>query len=692
MTAMLVFNTVHYDGIGDFFHFEDIMNALLNNERFNNVEVLAFICFNVGGSKKNFECIEQKLKNGLCQFERVKVYFGDMQFHQELRQNAALQAEMNTAVKGFIISFDGLGSRPGGSLVKTYADYCESLRKIPFIYIGEHESAGPSCAELSKVVTLQNRSLGLGKEGEEWYYGRTYGLKLKEHIPLKTTEAWDIIQRQAPFFSSELLHYTHSEDIHHCMQHNTLIPVFLHNPSTIKSILMRFLCFLSNNLITENPKNIMIYLSGSRIESEENWDSLQENLEKDKDIYHPNFKMKSIVTIDESNRQHIITLECPGYTIGILSGFYLDDIAYDAFYHLSNVAAVSGDNSLERCISMNILPFYWSSNHTFKWKTERALQKITQDPQLKLTPEVRRSFEIFFASGEREANIVMPFCYYKDFLDVPKMIQEWPIVTAYLRENKNFYNHLEGIILEGLPETVKDDCKRTDTSHLSVQDSNLTNDLDHRFGHYLVPPSPQPVNNIQQDKSLDHEIDARSNNQSASVAVISSAPSHDAASVAPIGETMTEDEKKLHLAVKNGKNELLTAIQEMHHYGEVLKNKGASKGQVMTELSDQLTASANIFYEKNEWADWPEFKKEFLALLNSKNKEMSKYRVKWSTIIKNVALALTGLGLLCIAANLIYSKVIDGRALFFFQKSKTTSEEKIEAVKQSIDKIGPKLN
>ncbi|MDP3560635.1 MAG: ankyrin repeat domain-containing protein [Legionellaceae bacterium] len=147
--------------------------------------------------------------------------------------------------------------------------------------------------------------------------------------------------------------------------------------------------------------------------------------------------------------------------------------------------------------------------------------------------------------------------------------------------------------------------------------------------------------------------------------------------------------KELGIAIENEKQVLLNAIQALHNYGEILKQKGQSKGQVAIELSIQLKKLTTEFYAINDWNDFPTFKMTFMTRLNSKNKEMETYRIAWPTIIKNVAIALTGLGLLLISAKLIYSKINEGRALFLFQNPKTTSEEKIDSIKQSIDKIKP---
>ena len=138
----------------------------------------------------------------------------------------------------------------------------------------------------------------------------------------------------------------------------------------------------------------------------------------------------------------------------------------------------------------------------------------------------------------------------------------------------------------------------------------------------------------------------------------------------------------------NPKEEFLHKIQAMHDYGVLLRNQGASKGQVAIDLAGKLTTMANEFFgQKPEQRNFAELEPQFSALLHSKDKEMSAYRISWGTIVANVAIALTGVGLLLIAGKLIHSKVTENRALFFFQKSKTTSEEKIADVEHAASLI-----
>jgi len=63
---------------------------------------------------------------------------------------------------------------------------------------------------------------------------------------------------------------------------------------------------------------------------------------------------------------------------------------------------------------------------------------------------------------------------------------------------------------------------------------------------------------------------------------------------------------------------------------------------------------------------------------------MSDYGIAWGTIVKNILIAMTGIGLLLIAGKLIHSQVTEKRSLFFFQKPQTTSEEKISDIEKSL--------
>lgn len=122
----------------------------------------------------------------------------------------------------------------------------------------------------------------------------------------------------------------------------------------------------------------------------------------------------------------------------------------------------------------------------------------------------------------------------------------------------------------------------------------------------------------------------------------------------------------------------------MKQYGLLLKEKEIPKGEIAIKLAEKLHQKAVDYFtqEQESKTDLDEFKDDFETFLNSKNHIMGEYRASWTTIVGNIALALTGIGVLFIAAQLIYSKVVHDRVLFFGQQPRTTGEEKIEEVKR----------
>lgn len=135
---------------------------------------------------------------------------------------------------------------------------------------------------------------------------------------------------------------------------------------------------------------------------------------------------------------------------------------------------------------------------------------------------------------------------------------------------------------------------------------------------------------------------------------------------------------------------LTSSIQHMQDYGCMLKKQGEKKGLVVINLANELLQKVNSFFNSDKHqinSECIQFKKEFSLLLHSKNKEMGQYRLAWRTIAKNIAIALTLVGNILIGANLIYTRLTTGRALFFFQKPRTTSEDNVERINQTLNNL-----
>lgn len=136
----------------------------------------------------------------------------------------------------------------------------------------------------------------------------------------------------------------------------------------------------------------------------------------------------------------------------------------------------------------------------------------------------------------------------------------------------------------------------------------------------------------------------------------------------------------------NAHDTLFPSIRAMHDYGVLLQEQGVVNGEKAMRLATELMTRLEQFLDNNAALEgFDAFQADFLELLHSEDEAMSTYRVAWETLAANIAIALTGIGLFAIAGQLIYSKATEGRALFFFQQSKTTSEEKIQVVEQGVN-------
>ena len=114
----------------------------------------------------------------------------------------------------------------------------------------------------------------------------------------------------------------------------------------------------------------------------------------------------------------------------------------------------------------------------------------------------------------------------------------------------------------------------------------------------------------------------------------------------------------------------------MHDYGSKLQQQGHSKGVVGIRLAQELKdLMLDFFDQERARRDYLGFKRDFVAKLHSKDSDMNCNRIAWATIVENIAIALTGVGVFFLAAQLIHSRATKGQPLFFFQKPQTTSKK-----------------
>lgn len=125
-------------------------------------------------------------------------------------------------------------------------------------------------------------------------------------------------------------------------------------------------------------------------------------------------------------------------------------------------------------------------------------------------------------------------------------------------------------------------------------------------------------------------------------------------------------------------------IQTLQEYAQNLDNSGHKKDAdlirnlsiEMRQMVDeffQIDLDKFNFYTKNVTNHFQTFKTNFLNLLHSLDNQIDSEPLTLNILLVNLAIALTGVGILLISIQLIYSYMTQNRALLFFQTVNTPS-------------------
>lgn len=138
---------------------------------------------------------------------------------------------------------------------------------------------------------------------------------------------------------------------------------------------------------------------------------------------------------------------------------------------------------------------------------------------------------------------------------------------------------------------------------------------------------------------------------------------------------------------------LYIAIHEMLALSKKLATEDPAKGLVAKELAEALETKLNQFIDHLSQdcspyqlkAELLQFKDEFSDLLHSRDEQMAAHRAAWKPIVANIAIALTGLGLVALLGYLLMTKLSTGHAAFFFEK--THRQQQVDKVEQKLNQV-----
>src|SRR3990167_6899426 len=100
----LMYVNILSDGIGDYYHFEDLMRTLLTDPHYADVEFVAIIYFDYKGKNTNYTIIDAKLKALFG--DNIPYYYGKTIDHIGFKHDQQLVLKLKSADQVVLISHE----------------------------------------------------------------------------------------------------------------------------------------------------------------------------------------------------------------------------------------------------------------------------------------------------------------------------------------------------------------------------------------------------------------------------------------------------------------------------------------------------------------------------------------------------------------------------------------------------------
>lgn len=485
---IVLFNYIHYDGIGDFNHLLDFAKEFYPLAERLGIKIILLIV----STTNREELVKQRLKTVLPALKAHVLELEDRsgdtaieEFSKFIQSNLELQSELSSTCSVFQIST---------SMTKTQKDIILSFApsEIPVITIPEISGLRTSALNLPispidprdqmnsidlKVKNINTRYLGLNNVPFQ------YGLKIKPpcFLNLMALENRNFFKHLTGLSDSVA---ATSEDISKILTNTQIVPAYLQCWDSINRFLsfciqrfqmseqMRLVIYL-NNFKYYNGTHIFSAVPYNRVGSEE-LQFLKENqfdhliTRKENKQYLPFMENKLIFGSLLAKNSNISALEInvngsvrrmnlspattcnPPKVISILTDFNLNDADYDLLIaNATDIVGVSGDNTIEKAISHNKLPFLQPNN---KEGFESVMNQLGHLAKLYLpfgTPNLHKDFEVFFCHKMMRLDKLECFSKLLE-INIQELCKAWPSVVENLRQNHNIYNQIRAIFYEPL--------------------------------------------------------------------------------------------------------------------------------------------------------------------------------------------------------------------------------------------------
>ena len=128
---------------------------------------------------------------------------------------------------------------------------------------------------------------------------------------------------------------------------------------------------------------------------------------------------------------------------------YLSQESFEKIMDACDIVGVSGDNTFEKSVAHQVLPYYNSTNSGMKRPTFTAILTLVNTVDFGFSDKIKRDLNVYFSDQSIEGRVP----YWKELMQVnlDSIKAAWPTIAAYLKEHRNFYNLCEALVLMPAP-------------------------------------------------------------------------------------------------------------------------------------------------------------------------------------------------------------------------------------------------
>lgn len=466
---IIVENSVYNDGIGDYGHLRDILKAVTTNPKF---DAYTFIPVIDTGNKKLIE----KIITDLASMGITHYYIGDnKEFDIDTELDKALKIIYEKAEQLLEVSTRFIG------------DQKRFLRPPAIIKsITEHEGRRSIEWKIEYRLPTLTSSMGLHHE--------LLGIKIADVPKTTPQEFYASLAIHDPKMAAQLLKTTGSTNFEELTAKNIFTHAYFTDLFGEKNGFSMFLALLCTH---SKDKDIIVQLSSSSHSAIKNYTKKAKHLpdngierlhtiinaafQKSEFAQYVDIKQIEFFSTEYHAPQHIEIINPDGNRVIRVFNAHLSEESYKLVFNACTFVGVSGDNSFERSVAHQILPFYHSTNEILKTPTWKAIKIIIKEVDFGFDEQLHRDLVTYF-SYEADKHHGYDFLRKILLIDLDRVQKAWSTIADYLKQHRNFYNLYEHLIL--MPAPPLEEIKRANGKkiYLATDEQNSC----------LIPKATEP--------------------------------------------------------------------------------------------------------------------------------------------------------------------------------------------------------